>query len=180
MTAVTQSEFAKRMGFAKSYVTALKHAGRLVMTPDGKLVEVEASQARIAATADPQRDDVAARHAQRREAPQTEPANDKIGSSYQAARAVKEKYAALNAKLEYEKASGDLIPKADVDFVLNDYGATLRSMMETMADRLAPIIHPLQTMEETHAALSEAAEDVLREMSETMRHRAEKRESNHV
>lgn len=180
MTTATQSEFAAHIGVAKSYITALKQAGRLVMTPDGKLVEVEASQARIAATADPQRDDVAARHAQQREASPAEPAHDKIGSSYQAARAVKEKYAALSAKLDYEKNSGDLIPKVDVDFVLNDYGATLRSMMETLADRLAPIIHPLQTMEETHAALSEAADDVLREISETMRHRAEKREFPHA
>lgn len=177
MSAMNQIEFARHIGVAKSYVTALKQAGRLVMSADGKQVEVEASIDLIAKTADPNRDDVAQRHAAQRETPAAppaaEPATDKIGNSYQAARAVKEKYAALNAKLEYEKNSGDLIPKADVDFVLSDYGATLRGMMENLADRLAPVVYPLTTLEETHAALEEAATSILAEISEAMRRRAE-------
>lgn len=172
---MTQVEFARHIGVARSYVTALKQAGRLVMTDTG-LVEVEASLALIAKTADPNRDDVTQRHAAQRETPTAPPpadsAHDKIGNSYQAARAVKEKYAALNAKLDYEKNSGDLIPKADVDFVLNDYGATLRGMMENLADRLAPVVYPLTTLEETHAALEEAAAAILAEISEAMQRRA--------
>lgn len=171
---MNQVEFARHIGVAKSYVTALKKAGRLVMTASG-LVEVEASIALIAKTADPNRDDVAQRHAAQRETPAAppaaEPASDKIGNSYQAARAVKEKYAALNAKLDYERNSGDLIPKADVDFVLSDYGATLRGMMENLADRLAPVVYPLTTLEETHAALEEAATSILAEISEAMHRR---------
>lgn len=177
MTTMNQVEFARHIGVAKSYVTALKKAGRLVMTDTG-LVEVEASIALIAKTADPNRDDVAQRHAAQRETPAAPPpaadsAHDKIGNSYQAARAVKEKYAALNAKLDYEKNSGDLIPKADVDFVLNDYGATLRGMMENLADRLAPVVYPLTTLEDTHAALEEAATAILAEISDAMHRRSE-------
>lgn len=180
MTTETQAEFGRRLGVSKSYINKLKNAGRLVMEDDR--VNVEASQARIATTADPQRDDVAARHAANRAAPSAPaaPAHDPVGNSYQAARAVKEKYAALQAKADYEKSIGDLIPRADVDFVLNDYGATLRGLLENLADRLAPVIHPLQTLEETHAALAEAAEAVLWEISETMAARAGKREASHV
>ncbi len=181
MSTINQVEFARHLGVAKSYVTALKKAGRLVMTDTG-LVEVEASIALIAKTADPNRDDVAQRHAEQRETPtapmsptsmsETSSETNKIGNSYQAARAVKEKYAALSAKLEYEKNSGDLIPKADVDFVLSDYGATLRGMMENLADRLAPVVYPLTTLEETHAALEEAATAILAEISDAMHRRA--------
>jgi hypothetical protein len=44
-----QADFAAWLGCSKSYVTRLKTAGRLVMTPDG-LVDVAASMARLAAT----------------------------------------------------------------------------------------------------------------------------------
>lgn len=59
MTTATQSEFAAILGKDKSYVTRLKQAGRLVLAADGR-VDVEKSQALIAATADPSRAEVAA------------------------------------------------------------------------------------------------------------------------
>lgn len=66
MTTATQAAFARQIGYDKSRVTQLKHAGRIVMAPGGKLVDVEASLARIAETADPGRRDVAERHASAR------------------------------------------------------------------------------------------------------------------
>ena len=59
-TAVTQSEFARILGVGRSYVTALKKADRLVLNAIGNVL-VEESKKRIAETADPNRDDVAAR-----------------------------------------------------------------------------------------------------------------------
>ena len=56
--AVTQAEFARQCGWAKSYVTALKAAGRLVMDEFGRVL-VEASLRRIDETKDPNRADVA-------------------------------------------------------------------------------------------------------------------------
>lgn len=64
-----QSEFARMNGWARSYVTELKKAGRLVMTEDGK-VDIEASLIRIDETADPNRQDVKERHAEARNEPQ--------------------------------------------------------------------------------------------------------------
>ena len=64
-TAVTQAEFARHIGVARSYVTALKKADRLVLNAIGNVL-VEESKKRIAETADPNRDDVAARHAEAR------------------------------------------------------------------------------------------------------------------
>jgi hypothetical protein len=66
MTYARQAEFARQIGYDKSRITQLKNAGRLVMSPDGKRVDVEASIARIADTSDPGRMDVTERHAAKR------------------------------------------------------------------------------------------------------------------
>jgi len=159
-TTATQAEFARLMGVNRSTVTRTwKQAGRLVMV--GDLVDVEASRARILATADLARSDVAERHAAERGAvvgqgvetvkvgagdtatarsealPPTTPAIDHIGNSYQAARAVKEKYAALSAKAEYERLIADLLPRQDVDQALDDLVATIRSGLENLPHRAA-------------------------------------------
>lgn len=60
----SKAAFARRLGVDRSYVTRLGHDGRLVFV-DG-LVDVEASQARLAATQDPAREDVRKRHAAQR------------------------------------------------------------------------------------------------------------------
>lgn len=141
MTTVTQAEFARMEGKARSYITALKGAGRLVMTDDG-LVDVEASRARIAGTADPNRDDVSARHAAARHNPTVNPENaenskDKIGNSYQAARAVKEKFSAMQAKLDYERAIGKLVERAEVSAAIEDVTSVFRQALENMPHRTA-------------------------------------------
>ena len=63
----TFGEFAKIARFKASYVTQLKNDNRLVLTDDGKRVRVAESLARIAATKDPSKAGVAARHAAARE-----------------------------------------------------------------------------------------------------------------
>ncbi len=44
---LTRREFATRLGCVPSYVTKLGHQGRLVLSHDGRLVDVEASMALI-------------------------------------------------------------------------------------------------------------------------------------
>ena len=56
-TAVTQAEFARILKVARSYVTALKKADRLVLNAIGNVL-VDESIKRIAETSDPNRDDV--------------------------------------------------------------------------------------------------------------------------
>jgi hypothetical protein len=50
---VSFASFAKLINKSKSYVSQLKSANRLVLTPDGKRVLVEESKTRIKATSDP-------------------------------------------------------------------------------------------------------------------------------
>jgi hypothetical protein len=178
MTTVSQAEFARHQKWNRSSVTRARRTGRLVMV--GDMVDLEASMASLASTAD--RIDVSERHAQERAAkaaapqqPQEPPENheDDIGHSYQAARAVKERYAALQAKADYELSIGKLLPRDVVDFAMSDYAATLRGLLENRADRLAPVLYPMQTMEEVHAAIAEADECLLREMADLLLRKAE-------
>ncbi len=161
---LTQAEFARQAGYAKSYVTALKHAGRLVLTEDGR-VDPVASVERIEATRDPNRDDLQARRASRMAAlqapaasvqatahadaappaenppaaPACAPADrSEVGRSYQEARALKERYAALSARLEYERAAGIMIERAAVAEAVADVVIALRQTLEQLPHRVAP------------------------------------------
>lgn len=190
MSRVTQIEFARQQGWSRSYVTQLKAAGRLVMA-DG-MVDVEASLALIDRTADPARDQVAGRHAKNRAAKAItldaeggcasggkkiapEPQNgagkstleaEKVSDSYSKSRALKEFYAAQTAKAMYEKeVLGKLCDAADFDRAGAGLGAVLRTKLEGLSDRLAPVLAPVSTVEEIHALLVESHESILNEIA---------------
>lgn len=166
MTTATQSEFAALLGKDKSYVTRLKQAGRLVLTADG-LVDVEKSRALIAATADPSRNAaVEARTDAQLNQAQKPSQQDAIGNSFQTAKAVNEKYKALTAKLEYERASGKLVDADEARLFAADLAATFRGALEILPDRLAPELVPLNETETIRALLVEQFEQVLTDLAD--------------
>lgn len=159
MKTLNQTAFARELGVAKSYVTQLKQAGRLVMTKDGKKVKVTASLSRIKETADQNRDDVAARHAEARtpevvltsalnagavepetSTKQTRPKKEKTPGevSFSDGRAKEQHYKALSAELEYKKTIGELVAVADVKHALEDAFTMFRQEMENLPNRIAP------------------------------------------
>lgn len=75
-------------------------------------------------------------------------------------------------RMERELKAGSLLPREAVEYALDDYGAELRGLLENLADRMAPIIHPLQTLEEVHAALTDMAQEVLQSMHDKLQQRA--------
>lgn len=167
--AVTRSEFARLQGWSPSYVTKLASQGRLVLTDDGKQVRVAASLARIKATEDPARNDVAQRHAQARgagEAPPPAPVEDRVGSSYQASRAVKERYAALTAKAEYEKLVGNLVEVSEVRAAASEAGALIRAQIENLPAQLAPELAAETDEARVQALLVERMEILLGNIAE--------------
>ena len=207
MTLENQSQFARRLGHDKAYITRLKQAGRLVMEND--LVNVEASMARIQATQG-DRPQVAEFHAEQRAqkhavdsrypdgqagmnrdlsstsgrmghpegrqgVQQSNQGHDLSLDKARRVRAISEariKTAqADQEEMARDKMAGNLIAREDVDFVLRDFGATLSSLLENLADRLAPIVYPLTTLSETHASIREMAEEIQQEMAETMQRR---------
>jgi hypothetical protein len=177
MTTVTQADLARHLGTSRSYITALKAADRLVLADDGKGIDLEASLARIEATRDPQRADVSERHANARagtllaasqakeEASTPPPAHPEPedANSYQAARALKEKYAAKTARMEYERAIGKLIERQAVEDAIEDVMTIVRQQLEQMPNRVSPqlIDQPLDTV---RATLKREVHDILTEM----------------
>lgn len=166
MTTATQSEFAAILGKDKSYVTRLKQAGRLVLAEDGR-VDVEKSQALIAATADPSRNAaVEARTDAQLNQARAPSQQDAIGNSFQTAKAVNEKYKALTAKLEYEQASGKLVNADEARLFAADLAASFRGAVEQRRDRLAPVLAPINDVEAIRAVLTEEDDQMLTDLAD--------------
>lgn len=176
---VSLAGFARLLGVKPSAVTALKQAGRLVLTDDGKRVRIAASRQRIAETADPSKAAVAARHAAERAAKAGEPApeapmpstpagdgldDDMEGApGYQASRARREHYAALAAQRDYEVSIGKLMDAGEVAAAVSQAATTLRTQLEGLPDTLAPQLAAMTDEAQVRATLAEAIEHALEE-----------------
>jgi hypothetical protein len=136
-----QASFARMLGVDRAYVTRLKQEGRIVLTEDG-LVDVQASRQRILETSGG-REDVAVRWAERQGRAPIMPAltealtDDHVVISRADALARKEHYLALKAKLDYERAIAELIPRDAVTAALDDLVVTVRTAFEQFPDRIA-------------------------------------------
>lgn len=148
MSLMSQAEFARHIGKTPGYITQQKASGRIVM--QGRMVNVEESIKLISETSDPSKAGVVDRHAHEREQKQiSQPASDKSGheledmagksgSAYQKARAMKEKYAALQVKASYEKEIGLLRVAQEVEAIAAEAGAVCCNQIESMFYALAP------------------------------------------
>jgi hypothetical protein len=152
----TKAEFARILNVRKSYVHKLEQEGRLVLTDNGRVMVTE-SRERIAQTRDPSRAGLADQWAtpsdtgttpapktdaepHRMPSPPVSMGEGGIGSSYQAARAIKEKYLALQARRDYEQDCGLLMEAAAVKAMLADAITTLRTNAEAMPVTLGPLL----------------------------------------
>lgn len=146
-TYLSKSAFAARIGRAPSYITWLKNNNRLVLSPDGKLVDVQASEALIRDTADPSKAAVADRHQQDRiqrdvysqlstsveptstaAPPQVITGDGKL-PDFQKARALREHNMAKLAEIELGKAQGSLVAKEAVEIGAYNAGRLLRDQL---------------------------------------------------
>lgn len=164
MKKATLTEFAKIRGVNKSTVTRYKQADRLVFTDDG-LVDVEASNQRIADTADPNRDDVVNRHAKNKGI-EDDQEPDENTVSYQKSRAKKEKYLALQAKADYEKSICELVEREQVQRDWANVAITMRSALERIPDLLSAELAAETDHNRVHAILVENIETILKEASQ--------------
>lgn len=178
--AVTLRQFALLLDVSPSYVTQLKAEGRLVLNDAGRVL-VAASRQRIADTADPAKDGVRARHAAARDAGQgvpaaahhpgpgaasaPPPAADPVGNTYQASRAVKERYLALDAKRAYEVSIGKLVEVATVESALVDAASQCRVRLETLPAVLGPELAGIRDETAATHRIAEAIEHVLEDLS---------------
>jgi len=167
MALMNQSEFARHINADRSYVTQLKGAGRLVMQ-DGK-VDVEASIQKIDETKDPSKKGVSERHAKERQTIKAKPeSNEIIGKeidSYQNSRAKKEKYAALQAQIAYEKEIGLLLAANEVKAAVADGDAIIRNRLESLPDLLSPQLAAESDEQKIRALLIDQVEQLLGDLS---------------
>lgn len=178
MNAVTQAEFARILGVERSYVTALKKAGRLVLNEIGNVL-VEESQARIAATADPGKAGVADMHAKKRGEPnatvdgknqsktETEEDPDDIAPTpdYQAARARKELANAQLAEMEVRQKAGDLFDAAEALALVADAGTVFRTTLDSRRPLLVSQLAMMADEAEIRVFLEEQDEHLLADLS---------------
>ncbi|MDT8921755.1 MULTISPECIES: terminase small subunit [Pseudomonas] len=151
MQHLTKSEFAARRGWSKSYVSKLASQDRLVLTADGK-VDVEATEALLAESADPSKAAVAARHEENRveryvrshlepggDTPAVQPLVQQPGKGldFQKARAHREFYLAQLAEAEFNKVQGNLVERKSVEEAAFAAGRTLRDLVFGLAPQLA-------------------------------------------
>lgn len=178
----SQAEFASLLGYKRSYVTALKQAGRLVLADDGR-VRVAESIARIEATRDPAKAAVAERHAAARagqggpapaSAPAPEPGAafddaeaeaETLTRGYQYWRERRERAAALSAEREHAEAEGKLLRTADVVAACAGAFTTARTVLEALADTLGPQLAAETDEARCRALIAEAVELQLAELS---------------
>ncbi|NUU35134.1 terminase small subunit [Pseudomonas sp. C2B4] len=144
---LSKSAFAARIGRAPSYITWLKNNNRLVLSPDGKQVDVQASESLIRDTADPSKAAVADRHQQDRiqrdvysqlstsveptstaAPPQVITGDGKL-PDFQKARALREHNMAKLAEIELGKAQGSLVSKEAVETGAYNAGRLLRDQL---------------------------------------------------
>lgn len=171
----SQADFAAIANVRRSYVTALKKAGRLVLDAEGKVLVAE-SLARIEATRDPAKAAVAARHAEARggaiplPSPSQAPApahgesGPQIAGGFQQARAVREKFLALEAKRAYEVAIGKLVDADAVRLAASDAATRLRAALESLPTTLGPQLAAEADEARCVALMREAVELALAEL----------------
>lgn len=162
MTIATQSEFAKLLGMDKSHVTRLKQAGRLVMV-EGK-VDVEASQARINATANPSYASKTPSESNLQGEVMGE-AQQSRSADFNEARARNEMAKAEMSEMERDKMRGSLVNAEQVRLFAADLGATFRASLEILPDRIASELVVLNDVDSVRAVLVESFEQLLHDLS---------------
>ncbi|MBJ2258311.1 terminase small subunit [Pseudomonas psychrophila] len=173
MTVISKTEFAARRGWAKSYVSKLANQDRLVLTEDGK-VELEATEALLAESADPSKVAVTARHQQDRIqrgvrsqlSPEVEPTSTAAPQpaispasklpDFQKARAHREYYLAQLAEAEFHKVQGSQVQLEAVKTGAFNAGRLLRDQLLGMPPQLAPELAAMTDPWEIERRLTDA------------------------
>ena len=103
------------------------------------------------------------------------PTAEKIGTALKLETYKLQKAKAETANVELDKMAGALVERAEVDYVLTDFGNTLRALLEAMPDRLASQLSTLHgDVAAMHKAIAEAMHDALASMAETMKRKTER------
>jgi hypothetical protein len=193
---ISKSAFAKVYGCAQSYVTKLKGLNRLVLSEDGKLVNVEASLKLIEATGDPSKmgvrerwdayrnghdldslpEPLAATDEAEQPASRAKAAGgEKPTSAYHLARTEKEQIDAQLKMIELRKLQGLIAEVAPMVQSVQATHIAARTALMQLPDRLAQLLAPETDPVKVHELLRLECEricDVMKREVERLRERA--------
>jgi len=140
MALVSQSEFARRNGWSRQYVSKLVHQGRITLE-NGKVNETAAQQA-LKADGEPSTVLRLTTPEKPTQPPVTAPAPTEGRSpvDYLTARTMREAYRAKMARMEYEQKQGKLTDAGQVREEAFQAGRIVRDAILGLPDRLADIL----------------------------------------
>ena len=195
---VTKAEFAELMGVNRSAVTRWVKNGRIEQTERGR-IDVEAAKMALQSS-ESQEPHIQARLAQigleKADKPASEATHDTskqaeakgrrqamggreneskedVAMRYKIAMTKEREAKAELAAIELDREAGLLVERAEVDFVLQDIGITIRDLLESVPDRLsASLAGHVGDVNAIHASLQREMHDVLNQMSEHSRRRS--------
>lgn len=174
---VTKSVFAKIYGCGVSYVTKLKDQKRIVLSEDGKLVNVEASLRLIETTGDPSKvgvrdrwnayrdgKEVATPEKPVSDVPGSKPAgrfvSDEQESAYHKARTEREQVEAELKKLELAKQKGLIAVVEPIVKAVVDTHMAARTALMQIPERLTQQIAPETDPAKVHTLITEECERI--------------------
>lgn len=163
MPSVNQTELARLLGVSKPYIHKLVSKGILTLDDNGEL-DVDASVEALKAVAAPGHQQ---RHQSAADTPlmaeirnsaiqaPTEPTSAgtqqpdpaAAPSNYQQARAMREKFAAMNERLKFQKLAGELVPAAAVEQEWTAVLLAIRTELMQIPNKLAINIKTLHGIE---------------------------------
>jgi hypothetical protein len=174
---LTKKAFADSQGWSPSYVTKLKDQGKLVLSGDGKRVDVVSTLARLRESADPGKQYVAARHSETRtqhavgdhvkfSAPDDKPdgrpdASDSGNAGYWVSKSQREAALARLAELELERELGHLVSADAVHRGLAESSRMLRDMILAVPSRVAGQVISLKNAGEAEGLIRAELRKVL-------------------
>ncbi|MGL4966148.1 MAG: hypothetical protein ACRC67_33315 [Inquilinus sp.] len=161
-----QAEFARHKGWSRQYVGKLKRTGRLVL--DGDQVDVLATEAILAETADPARELPAIG---RGEAPAPAAPRDDKGPTFYAARSQREEADAKLKQLDLADRLRTVVARADVEDAFATLGIALRDGLDRRRQALAETVAGLKTVDAIDAALEDADRAMLQRLIDDLRKR---------
>ena len=143
---IRQAEFARRCDVGRSTVCKWVKAGRVILGEDGLLDADDAMRMRET-TESPlphhqaRKEQIEQEKAEKATLNRPEnmdmlPAAEKISLKLKYATMKEREARADVAAMERDKMAGSLVDRKDVDFVLQDFGNTLRGLLESMPDQL--------------------------------------------
>lgn len=168
----TQTEIASALGLAKSRITAMKKMG----CPVSSIQAAKAWHSQNIMSTKSWGDELGGGSIEELDAgaaEKPEGQSEAVLKDYQNAKALNEKYKALKCKLEYELLNGTMVNADEARLFAADLGATVRSSLEALPDRLAPELVSMPDMESIRAVLVESFEQVLNDLADKIKKMSE-------